>query len=286
MGTARDPRALAWPDLVWSHFSRPRFGAFDERLAAASGAGFAGIGLYLYEYERLRDEEGRSAADLVAAFDRHGLCLAELEALKGWWAVDGETAAVSAHAQALAFEMADLLGARYLQVIGPYECPFDQAVSQFADLCDRAAEHGLLVGIESLPYTNITSAVEARQIVEAAGRPNGGYCADIWHHTRGANDEPIVRALGGERVFAVQMNDGPLQPTLSDYKDDCLAYRLPPGEGEFDCVGFVRMMQDMGVTAPISLEVASTVLWERPATEAATRAADGMRAVLAAAGTN
>ena len=284
MGTARDPRALTWPDLVWSHFSRPRFGAFDERLAAAAAAGFAGIGLYLYEYERLRDEEGRSAADLVAAFDRHGLCLAELEALKGWWAVDGQAAADSAHAQSLAFEMAEVLGARYMQVIGPYDCSFDQAVTQFAGLCDRAAEHGLLVGIEWLPYTNIATAADAQRIVDAAGRPNGGYCADIWHHTRGANDLEMLRALDGERIFAVQMDDGPLAPTIDDYKADCLAYRMPPGEGEFDCVGFIRLMQSLGVTAPISLEVASTALWALPAAQTARRAADGMRAVLAAAG--
>ena len=48
--------ALAWPDLVWSHFSRPRFGGFDERVAAASVAGFKGLGLYLFDYRRMRDE--------------------------------------------------------------------------------------------------------------------------------------------------------------------------------------------------------------------------------------
>ncbi len=284
MPTARSPQALAWPDLVWSHFSRPRFGAFDERLAAAAAAGFAGIGLYLPEYARLREEEGRSPADIVAAFDRHDLCLAELEALKGWWAVSGPDAEDSARMQALAFEMAEVLGARYLQIIGPYDCSFDQAVTQFAALCDRAAEFDVKVGIEWLPYTNITSAVEAQQIVEAAGRPNGGYCADIWHHTRGANDLSLIAALGGERIFSVQMNDGPLLPTNTEnYKDDCLTYRVPPGDGEFDCVGFIRTLQSIGVTAPISLEVASTVLWELPAEETARRAADGMRAVLAAA---
>jgi hypothetical protein len=40
----------------------------------------------------------------------------------------------------------------------------------------------------------------------------------------------------------------------------------------------------MGVSAPISLEVCSTELWAAPAAEAARRAADGMRRVLAAAG--
>ena len=79
---------LAWPDLVWSHFSRPRFGNFEERLDAAAAAGFAGIGLYLYEFERLRTEEGLSCDAIAAAFDQRGLCLAELEAIRGWWATE------------------------------------------------------------------------------------------------------------------------------------------------------------------------------------------------------
>src|SRR5262245_38209117 len=80
----RSARDLQWPDLVWSHFSRPRFGAFDERVAAAAAAGFAGIGLFALEYERLRDEEGRSTKDIGRQLDDHGLVLAEIETLHGW----------------------------------------------------------------------------------------------------------------------------------------------------------------------------------------------------------
>jgi sugar phosphate isomerase/epimerase len=276
-------RELQWPDLVWSHFSRPRFGQFDERVAAAAAAGFAGIGLYAPEYERLRDEEGRSATDIRRQLDDHGLALADIEVVQGW-ASSGPAAAQCAHREALAYELADELGCRYLQAIGPYDGSLEDAAEAFGRLCDRAAVHGLLVGIEWLPYTNIATAADAQAIVEAAGRTNGGYCADIWHHRRGSDDDAQVRALPGDRVFAVQMNDGPRRPQLDDYKQDCMTHRLPPGTGELDCVGFVRLLSDIGVRAPISLEICSTELWAAPAEEAARRAADGMRAVLAEAG--
>jgi sugar phosphate isomerase/epimerase len=280
----RTARELRFPDLIWSHFSRPRFGAFDERLAAAAAAGMAGIGLYVFEYERLRDEEGRTPADIRRALDDHGLVLADAEVARGWWAADGAPAEESRRVEALAFEMADEFGVRYLQAVGPYDCGFDQAVDGFGRLCDRAAEHGLLVGIEWLPFTNIRDAADAQAIVTAGGRPNGGYCADIWHHARGANDVSLIEALEPERIFAIQMNDGPQEPQLDDYKTDCLANRLPPGAGEFDAVGFVELMVRMGVDAPISLEVPSTALWAAPAEAAALAAADGMRSVLDAAG--
>jgi sugar phosphate isomerase/epimerase len=141
-----------------------------------------------------------------------------------------------------------------------------------------------LVGIEWLPYTNIPDAAAAQRIVRAADRPNGGYCADIWHHRRGADDDTLLRALEPERVFAIQMNDGTLLPELDDYKPDCLANRLPPGDGEFDCAGFVRLLVEMGVDAPISVEVCNTELWQAPIEDAARRSADGMRRVLAEAG--
>ena len=279
-----EARQLAFPDLVWSHFSRPRFGDFDERVAAAASAGMAGIGLYVFEYARLREEEGRSAADIRAVLDGHGLVLADAEVIRGWWATEGEPRHESQRIEALAWEMADEFGIRYLQAIGPYECSLEQAAEGFGELCDRAAAYGVLVGIEPLPYTNIASAPDAQAIVAAAGRANGGYCVDIWHHTRGPNGLDEITALEPERIFAIQMNDGTLQPALDDYKTDCLAHRMPPGQGEFDCVGFVRALVQMGVTAPISLEVCSTELWNQPADVAARAAADGMRDVLREAG--
>jgi sugar phosphate isomerase/epimerase len=279
-----EARQLAFPDLVWSHFSRPRFGAFEERVAAAAAAGMAGIGLYVFEYARLRDEEGRSPADIRAVLDRHSVVLADGEVVRGWWATEGEARAESARIESLAWEMADEFGIRYLQAIGPYECPLQQAADGFGSLCDRAAEHDVLVGIEPLPYTNIATAADAQAIVRAAGRSNGGYCIDIWHHARGANDLEMIKRLEPDRVFAIQMNDGALLPAGDDYKIDCLANRLPPGQGQFDCVGFIRTLVDMGVTAPISLEVCSTQLWDAPADVAARAAADGMRDVLRAAG--
>ncbi len=279
----RPARELAWPDLIWSHFSRPRFGAFDERVAAAASAGFVGIGLYVHEYARLREEEGRSPDRIAGVLDRHGIVIADVEVARGWWATDGAERDDARRLEQLAFEMADHFGVRYLQAIGPYDCGFDQAVEGFARLCDQAAEHGLLVGIEWLPFTNIATAADAQAIVRGADRPNGGYCADIWHHVRGANDLDMLRALEPERIFAVQMNDGTLHPADPDYKADCLLNRVPPGDGEFDCVGFVRLLRDMGVTAPISLEVCNSTLWNGPIDDAAHVAHDAMRRVLARA---
>lgn len=279
----RDPHDLTWPDLIWSHFSRARFDPFDARVAAAAAAGCAGIGLFAHDYRRIREDEGRTVQDLRVVLERHDVVLAEVETVRGWWTQEGQMRDECALTESLAYELADELGVRYLQAIGSYEGTIEEAIDGFGQLCDRAAPHGLKVGIEWLPFTNIATAADAQRIVEGANRDNGGYCADIWHHERGARDMDLIRALPADKIFAIQMNDGTLQPVLDDYRDDCLAYRVPPGSGEFDCVGFMRTLHEMGVTAPISLEVCSTELWAAPVEHAAKVSADGMRAVLAAA---
>jgi sugar phosphate isomerase/epimerase len=83
--------------------------------------------------------------------------------------------------------------------------------------------------------------------------------------------------------MGVQMSDGPREPALADYKDDCLRNRVPPGEGEFGAVEFVRTLVDLGIDVPWSLEVCNDDVWGRPGTDHVRAAADAMRHVLAEA---
>jgi sugar phosphate isomerase/epimerase len=155
----------------------------------------------------------------------------------------------------LAWELADVVGARYMQVVGPYMQPLDAAVERFGNVCDRAADFGLKVGLEFLPFTNVATAEDAMAVVGAADRRNGGVCVDIWHHRRGADDPALIEAIPAEKVMAIQMNDGPMTPQLDDYKDDCLVNRVAPGDGEMHVAEFVAMLLRMGAAAPWSLEV-------------------------------
>jgi sugar phosphate isomerase/epimerase len=131
--------------------------------------------------------------------------------------------------------------------------------------------------------SNIPDAATAMAIVNAAGRPNGGICLDTWHHFRGANDDDMLRAIPPERIFTVQFDDGPRQRVDPDYYTDCTRYRDVPGEGDFDLTGFLGLLDELGVRLPLSVEVISTDLLQRPAAEVARRLADATRAVVASA---
>jgi sugar phosphate isomerase/epimerase len=151
-------------------------------------------------------------------------------------------------------------------------------------MCDRAADHGLLVGIEWVPsMTNIETAATAAAIALEADRPNGGLCFDSWHLTRSTNNLDDIRALPGEKIFATQWNDGTIEPQNPDYYVDCLSNRVPPGHGSFQLVEMVQILDQIGSRAPLGLEVCSTALWAVPVSEAAEASMTGMRGVLSIA---
>jgi sugar phosphate isomerase/epimerase len=268
--------------LVLSHYSI-RYASFPDRVQAAASAGYAGIGLYLREYERLH-AAGHSDDELSDELSEHDQRVFEIEAIRGW-ASTGDAHERYLRDLDIIEEMVAAFGpAHHVQVIGPYQGDLDEAAAGFADVCDRLAALGMGAAIEFLPeMSNIPDAASALEIVRLAGRDNGGLCIDSWHHFRGANDLQMLASVPAQRVLDAQINDGPPTKVDPDYYTDCTRHRLVPGAGTFDLVGFVRILDASGVDVPFSVEVISQDLERLPPEEAARRMADGTRAVLAAA---
>jgi sugar phosphate isomerase/epimerase len=269
---SKSARDLESSDWILSYFSL-RFASFEERVEAAASAGFAGIGFMLHDYRQLV-RDGVRDEDLVEILERFGVSLAEVEPLMGW--ANTDTRAADSHLET-ACHMAEVFGARHLHLGGPFEGSIEDAAKGFARVCDRAAEVGLRVALEFLPFNNIPDAAVALEIVDRASRPNGGLCVDAWHHFRGANDESLLRAIPGERIVSLQISDGTLEPVDSDYVRDCLENRRAPGEGEFELDRVLAIIRESGCRAPRSFEVISTELQALPHAEAALRIARGAR---------
>jgi sugar phosphate isomerase/epimerase len=274
-------------DLVLAH-STVRSASFEQRVEAAARAGFAGIGLAARGYAHLR-ATGRSDADLRAVLGAHDIRLTETEGLLGFSST-GEVAQgvlrgrryADPEVEAQVFAMADAFGVRHVNVGGALEGQLERdAADAFAALCDRAAEHDLLVALEPLPCSTVPDLRTAARIVEEAGRPNGGLCLDSWHFFRGSDDEDSLRALPGDRVFVLQLDDGPMLPRSTDYLLDTMHNRQLPGAGEFDLARFVALVDGTGARAPVSVEVLSDELdRRRNPQEAAELAAAATRRLL------
>lgn len=274
---------------------------FRERIEAAVEAGFSAITLWGPDYARAR-REGLSDHDLRRLLDDAGLGVGELDSV--WtWAPGTESVVVpdaenpdgyfSVGEEAL-FRIADVVGARSITASpwAPKSAPHtlrparDRALERvaegFAGLCDRAARHGLLVQLEFLPWTLVPDFPTAAEIVRLADRRNGGVVIDAWHLFRTTSDPTILRSLPGERIVALQLADAPAEAE-ADLATATLHARRLPGEGALPLVELLQVLKAQGAPAPIGVEIFSDALHRLGAREAARRAADATRAVIAAA---
>ena len=243
--------------------------SFEERVRAAAQAGFPHIGLGIDDYRQMKSI-GMSSSQMLDVLRSHDARVVEADVLYGF-EFGGNTVAHDSPLPFLKpsgqddedefFEMADLFGLRHLQVLGAFGHSLERKdIVQFAALCDRAAEHDLLLVLEYVPGSSVPDAGVAARVVTEADRPNGGICAGTWHHFRGAQDDSLLRAMPAEKVFLLQLCDGTLVPEEADYLQDTLRNRRVPGEGQFDLRSFFGLLHELGVSAPVSVEVMSESL--------------------------
>ncbi len=263
---------------------------FVDRVEAAASAGFDAIGLSLPAYRAIVANQV-PPGEMLAMLRANGLRLLELEAIIGFSA--GGTNERGMLAEGLSYtspddlrefwEIAAIFEPRHLQVAGSFHTTVleEGAAECFAELCDAAAEVGLILSIEFVPPSNVPNATVALGIVAAADRPNGVITIDSWSHTRAGGDLDTVRSIPASRLGLLQINDGALEPEVEDFIEETVHLRRAPGEGEFDLRGLVSAVVATGARPPVSVEVMSDELNRLSPRRAAARLADGTRALLA-----
>jgi len=265
--------------------------SFEAHVRAAAAGGFRRISLYPTEYRAAR-ESGLSDADMKSMLDDSGLVVADLDPLLNWvpatslagGATDAGSELFGA-TESDFYAMAEVFGARSINAalfVAQRLAP-EIVADAFGAVCDRAANHGLLVHLEYLPWTQIPNLAAALRIVELADRDNGGLMVDTWHHFRSDGRADSLLAVDGARILAVQLNDAPSTPS-SNVIDETLHHRLLPGDGDIDLTAVLRALDTIGCEAPLGVEVFSDELACLDPEELGRRCGDATRAVLAAAG--
>jgi sugar phosphate isomerase/epimerase len=275
-------RRLGRDDLVLCS-GTIRAASFAHTVSAAGAAGFQGVSLYYDEYAIAR-AEGWSDADLRALLDDNGVAVAEIDGRMDWLPGDHGAPGVADFVAA-----AGALEARSMTVLEVHgrsigtDVPLDVAAEAFAAVCDRAADHDVLVHLEYFPWSGIPDFSVAHDIAETAGRTNGGVMVDVWHHVRGRDAGRLD--FGGQcaSVLAVQVSDVAAVPH-GDVRVETLHHRLLPGQGVGDIAILLQALRDQGCTAPMEVEVYSDVLSRLPPADAARRAGCALRDVLIEAG--
>jgi sugar phosphate isomerase/epimerase len=262
--------------------------SFRDRIGAAAAAGFSYISMWGRDYQRAR-AEGLSDSDLLLMLGDHGLRVGELDPVWSWLPGTQNFQLPIEHDPSLIFQfdesrmltMAEALEARSINVVDILGGTWthQEAVESFKLLCQRAAEHGLLVQLEFLPWSRIPDLSSAWAIVREAEEDNGGLTIDAWHYCRQPAGEHSLGSIPPDQILGIQLCDGPAAPP-DNPMHAALHDRLLPGDGEFDLGSLISDLRLSGCEAPIGIEVFSDALHGLPPAEGAQRAGETLRRVL------
>lgn len=149
-------------------------------------------------------------------------------------------------------EVAAELGARHIVTQIPVAAR-RSAAERFGEICDLAAPHDLTVDIEFIPWSPTNDLAAAVEIVESAGRPNGGILIDTLHFSRSGSPLSELAALPDVLFNFMQLCDA-RRPLVESDKELIRVARFdrePPGAADIDLKAIVQAVP----LVPYALEV-------------------------------
>ncbi|HEX8586660.1 bifunctional sugar phosphate isomerase/epimerase/4-hydroxyphenylpyruvate dioxygenase family protein [Pseudomonas sp.] len=148
--------------------------------------------------------------------------------------------------------------------------------SDLESLAERAGARQLRVGYEGLAWgRHVNTWQQVWDVVRQVDHPALGVLLDSFHTLALKGDPSAIAQIPGDKIFYVQMADAPL--LNMDVLEWSRHFRCFPGQGEFDCPGFLAAILRSGYNGPLSLEIFNDVFRAAPTR---ANAADGLRSLL------
>ncbi len=233
--------------LAGAGFAEPPRFTFRQRCEAASGAGFARIGIHLNDVKTL------TTADVADILSDNNLELGEIEFFAGWAAPGAESAtrATLAKVRELAVTTG---GGDHLSsgdfVGGPLN--IDGAGTRLNSAAESVADLGLNIAVEAFAWSAINSVPTASALLARADAHNAGHLLDVWHFYNTGSTAEAITSLDVTTVAAVQLNDG--RRVHENFLWNARNTRLLPGEGDLDVRGFISALKSIGYDGPFGIE--------------------------------
>jgi 4-hydroxyphenylpyruvate dioxygenase len=251
-------------------------GTLEEKLDAASEAGFDGIELF---------EPDFIAAPFTPAAVRArcadlGLTIDLYQPFRDFDSVKPDVYKANLRRAKHKFELMDQLGTEVLLVCSSV---FEDAVDdddriaeQLHTLASCAQDHGIRIAYEALAWgRHVNTYTHSWDIVRRADHASLGVCLDSFHILSRGSDPSGIREIPGEKIFFLQLSDAPFMDM--NVLQWSRHYRLFPGQGSFDLTAFVGHVLAAGYSGPLSLEVFNDVYRQ---SEPRRGAVDAMRSLL------
>jgi sugar phosphate isomerase/epimerase len=237
-----------------------------ERIEAAGAGGFGSVSLFPSDCPT-----PRRAREARREIEACGLHVGPLDPCVGWQAgeparsrADDGLGAMLDFGEEEFFAIAAALEVTSVTAIQGSRRRYapDESIGAFRRLCARAADHGIRVHLEFMPFSGIPDLATAWRIVAGADCANGGLVFDTWHYMRGAQDEQLLQQIPGERIFELQISDAAEERGRPSIAETMTARRLPSEHSGAlrDIVRALLAKQGMG---RVGIEVVSSEMWSR-----------------------
>lgn len=218
----------------------------EQTIDAAAAAGFAAVGLRIcarrpgdpYAGEPLLGRPAAARALARRAADA-GIRLSNASSYQFYPDVGWDQVAP-------AIEAAQALGMQSVVVNGfnPDEAAFTALFSKY---CALAAQAGIAVALEFLPYSAVRSLADCLRVIEASNAPNAGVLLDALHMDRSGITPTAIATIPRERIAFAQLCDAKkLSGPRSDAEllQEARTARLPAGEGELPLYDFLDALPE------------------------------------------
>ncbi len=243
---------------------------FREQVAAAAAAGFGAMTGWPNVWRHAQRKDGLSLTDMRRLLTDNGIALTDVDACSDWAAPSDVDVPLPSASRAEFFDACVALGGSTVVAVHPILARPVTAmdIAGFGELCDQAAAHGLRVALEFMPFSGVPDLATALRVLNEVDRPNAGLVVDLAHLARGGGKPEDLRDIPAERVFTVQLADGP-RAAPEDLLDEAMLHRQLPGHGDFPLTECLQTLASIGVRAPAGAEVYRPDCADRPPVEVA-----------------
>lgn len=218
---------------------------------AVASAGSPGIGLDSYTIAHHGGAGGR-VEDIATMLRSRGLVCTDVAPLL----IDDDDARTGAEALA---HVAALTGAGICIAAVYSPTPRADVIRSLRLCADIVGESGARLALEFTSYGGLTSLSEAVSLCDAVGWERCGVLVDSLHFFRTGASWPDLRALDGEQIALVHLDDAP-PPTGDDRVFESRFTRVPPGVGSLPIDEFRDAIMTTGYRGVVSAEVLSAEL--------------------------
>jgi sugar phosphate isomerase/epimerase len=230
-----------------------------DKIRIAADVGFTAIELWHDDIDQFVSCGG-SLEEISTELSRSGLTLATTIYLGDWFDSQGESFKRAWQECRRRMEQSAQLGSRYI-IAGPPggEADYQLGASRYRELLELGKEIGVTPAMEFLGFVDQLNTIEdAISIIEGADHPLGCTVLDPFHIYRGGGTVESIAKLTQSQIAIAHFMDTLDSPQREQQHD---AHRAYPGDGCFDLVRYLTLLEQVGYEGPISLELFREDLW-------------------------